>query len=115
MGSRKVLETHYTDICNLADLLTKLVNSYRLLVGGANELNGIALATKKDVKNALKRVDALGDLIDEVIDALDDCEVPYLSYCKMKSEFIEYKVYAKNIQTEIENELELKEVAPKKD
>lgn len=111
MGHRKIIETHYTDICNLADLLTKLVNSYRLLVGGANELNGIALAKRSDVKDALKRVDEVGELIDDVIDALEVCEYSYLQYCKLKSEFIKTNFQAKYIQTEIDEELKLNEAS----
>lgn len=99
------METHYTDVCNLADLLFKLTNSYRLLIGGANELNGMALASKSDIKDALKRVDAVGDLIDDVIDTLDECECSYLNYCKIRSHFIQSKTNAKYIQTEIENEI----------
>lgn len=114
MGHRKIIETHYADICNLADLLKKLVESYRLLIGGANELNGIALAKKSDIKDALKRADDLGELIDDVIDALDDCEYSYLDYCKIKSQFIKCKNQASYIQTEIDDELKLNEV-PKKD
>ena len=56
MPHRKIIEEYCVDINNLADLLAKLVNSYRLLIGGAGELNTIALAHKKDVKDALKRV-----------------------------------------------------------
>ncbi|MEG2018685.1 MAG: hypothetical protein RR128_09545, partial [Clostridium sp.] len=71
MAHRRVMETYYKDVNNLADLLSKLVNSYRLLIGGANELNGIALASKNDIKEALKRARDLGDIIDGVIDTLE--------------------------------------------
>ena len=47
MGHRRVIETYYKDVNNLVFLLEKLVGSYRLLVGGADELNKIALAKKK--------------------------------------------------------------------
>ena len=56
-----MIQNYYTDINNLADILTKLVSSYRLIIGGADELNKIALSKKSDVKDALKRADSLGD------------------------------------------------------
>jgi hypothetical protein len=108
MPHRKLVEEYYTDINNVADLLNKLVNSYRLLIGGAGELNTIALAHKKDVKHALKRVNELGDVIDDLIDVLDKSSYIYMDYCKIKSQIMEYQIQAQYIQTEIDNELELK-------
>lgn len=107
MPHRKLVEEYYADINNLADLLNKLVNSYRLLIGGAGELNTIALAHKKDVKHALKRVDELGDVIDDLIDVLDKSSYIYLDYCKIKSQVMECKIQAQYIQTEIDDELKL--------
>lgn len=109
MGSRKVIETYYADINNLADLLTKLVNSYRLLVGGADELNKIALASKGQIKDSLRRVDKLGDLIDDVIDALDKSSRSYLEYCNLKSNLIEGHVNEACLITEIQEKLNYKE------
>ncbi|MEK6266008.1 MAG: hypothetical protein N2B06_14755, partial [Clostridium sp.] len=80
MSHRRVVQNHYNDINNLADMLSKLVNSYRLLIGGADELNKIALSKKSDVKDALKRADNLGDIIDEVIKVLDGASYSYMSY-----------------------------------
>jgi hypothetical protein len=105
MPHRKIIEQYYDDINNLADLLGKLVNSYRLLIGGAGELNGIALAHKKDVKDALKRVNELGDVIDDVIDVLDKSSYCYMDYCKLKAELIEGRIQAQYIETEIGDEL----------
>lgn len=109
MGSRKVVETYYADINNLADLLTKLVNSYRLLIGGADELNKIALASKGQIKDSLKRVDKLGDLIDEVIDALEESSHSYLEYCYLKSNLIKGRVNEACLITEIQEKLNYKE------
>lgn len=109
MGSRKVIQTYYTDINNLADLLGKLVNSYRLLIGGADELNKIALSRKSDVRDALKRADKLGDIIDEIIDILERSSNGYLDYCELKSDIIKGKLNEGYIYTEIEEDLNFKD------
>lgn len=107
MPHRKIMEQYYVDINNLADLLAKLVNSYRLLIGGAGELNTIALAHKKDVKDALKRVNELGDVIDNVIHVLDRSSFSYMDYCKLKAQLLESRIQAQYIETEIDEELKL--------
>lgn len=107
MAHRRVIETYYKDVNNLADLLNKLVNSYRLLVGGANELNGIALASKSDVKDALKRARELGDVIDDIIDTLEATSYSCNCYTKLKSEVIASKIHMGYIETEIEEDLRL--------
>ncbi len=105
MANRRVIETYYGDINNLTTVLTQLVNSYRLLIGGADDLNKIALSSKSDVKDALKRADKLGDIIDKLIDTLDETSYQYCSYCKIKTAIIEEKVEAQFVATEIEQEL----------
>lgn len=109
LGHRKIIETYYLDINNLSELLAKLVNSYRLLIGGAAELNTVALAKKSEIKDALDRVDELGDIIDEVIEVLDTISDNYIEYCQLKSEAIKAKVQTQYIETEIDDELKLKE------
>ncbi|MCY6958938.1 hypothetical protein [Clostridium brassicae] len=109
MGHRKVIESYYSDVNNLADLLGKLVNSYRLLVGGADELNKIALSKKGDVKDALKRADKLGDIIDKVIKDLDEASFYYGEYCNIKSSIIKEKIHVDSILKEINEELRFKE------
>lgn len=110
MSGRKLIETYYVDINNMADLLGKLVNSYRLLIGGADELNKIALAKRKDVKEALERADELGDIIDHVIEALECASYNYLDYCSIKSELVKGKLGSHHIQTEIDEELKFSEI-----
>ena len=110
MSGRKLIETYYVDINNLADLLGKLVSSYRLMIGGADELNKIALSKRKDVKEALKRADDLGDIIDNVIDALEGTSHNYLDYCALKAEMVTGKMASHHIQTEIDDELKFDEV-----
>ncbi len=109
MARRRVIQNYYDDINNLADILTKLVSSYRLLIGGADELNKIALSKKSDVKDALKRADEVGDIIDETIKVLDDASFSYMSYCKMKTEVMKGKIQIEFIETEIDEELRLKD------
>lgn len=102
VDQRKVIENYHIDISNLTELLCKLVNSYRLLIGGAEELNSIALASKKDVKKAIHRADELGEVIDKMIDCLEDSSEEYLNYCKIKCEVMHCKVSAESIKAEIE-------------
>lgn len=109
MAHRKLIQDYYGDINNITELLTKLVNSYRLLIGGAGEINNIALASKSDVKKAIKRAEGVGNIIDEVIDALEHSNSTYMDYCKIKSEVMEDRVQLQYIQTEIDEELKFKE------
>jgi len=109
LAHRRVIQNYYNDINNLADILTKLVSSYRLLIGGADELNKIALSKKSEVKDALKRADSLGDIIDETIKVLDNASYSYMSYCTMKTEVMKCKLQVEYIETEIEEELKLRD------
>lgn len=92
---------------NLADLLAKLVNSYRLLIGGAHELNGISLAHRDDIKDALERADELGKIIDYILDALKNSGYTYVGYCKLKADLIKNHIEVQYIQSEIDSELKL--------
>lgn len=109
MAHRKLIQDYYGDINNITELLTKLVSSYRLLIGGAAEINNIALASKGDVKKAIKRADEVGNIIDQVIDVLEHSSTTYMDYCKIKSEVMEDRVQLQYIQTEIDEELKFKE------
>ena len=101
----ELAHNHYNDIENLGRLLKNYVDAYRLLIAGAAELYNINLAKKSDVKKALERVDGLGGLIDNLIDALDKCESGYLKYCKIKNDYISISTQKNKIYTEIDNEL----------
>jgi hypothetical protein len=111
VSGRRLIETYYIDINNMADLLGKLVNSYRLLIGGADELNKIALSKRKDVKEALKRADELGEIIDSLIFTIEKATHTYLDYCDVKSEIIKSKMESHYINTEIDDELKFDEVS----
>ena len=101
----ELAHNHYNDIENLGRLLKNYVDAYRLLIVGAEEVYNINLAKKSDVKKALERVDGLGGLIDNLIDALDKCESGYLKYCKIKNDYISISTQKNKIYTEIDNEL----------
>ncbi len=105
MSQRRVINDYCQDINCLVEILNKTVFSYRTLIGGANELNGIALASKREVKDALKRARALGQVIDEVIDTLGCVIEDYDCYCKLKSEVIRCRVDINCIELEIQEEL----------
>lgn len=109
MNCRKLIETYYIDLNNLVSVLNSLVNSYRLLIGGADELNKIALAKKGDVKDAIDRANNLGEVIDKIINTLDKTSISYLEYCAIKSEAVKCKLELDNINTEIDEQLKLKE------
>lgn len=109
MTQRRVIETYYSDINNLVELLAKLSGSYRVLVGAADDLNRIAFASKSEIKDALNRAEDLGKVIDRLIDVLDDVAIGYVKYCKLKGDTIKTKVNCDNILTEIDEELKFKE------
>ncbi|WP_202127762.1 hypothetical protein [Clostridium sp. C8-1-8] len=103
---KELFDSYFLEVNNLTDLLTKYVNSYRLLIGGAGELNGIALARKKEVRDAIKRANQLGDIIDVLLNVIQSVECCYLDYIRMKADVIALKTAQKSIiLTEIDNEL----------
>lgn len=110
MSHRKIIEDYYCDINNLADLISKLTSSYRLLIGGAGELNTIALAHKKDVKSAINRVNKLGNTIDNMINVLNESSGCYMDYCELRSEIIKGKIKMEYIENEINEELFLNDL-----
>ena len=101
MSYRELMEYQHKQTVNLQEMLTRLVNSYRLLVGAANELNGIALSDRRQVKDALKRAQEVGALIDDVNDALKRSQCRYLDYCVMYSQEIKNYINPQNICEEI--------------
>lgn len=102
MSYRKLIESYYVDVNNVADLMSKLVTNYRALIGSANDLNGIALAKRKDVKHALDRANELGRVIDTVIEVLEKTSAEYLGYCDLKAEYLKCKQEPHHVQHEIE-------------
>ena len=75
MKYQQLMKQYYGDINNLSQLLQSMVNSYRLLIAGAAELNNINEAKSSYVKVAVKRADSLSNIIDHIIDLIDECMV----------------------------------------
>ena len=71
MKYQQLMKQYYGDLSNLNQLLQSMVNSYRLLIAGAAELNNINEARSSYVKVAVKRADNLGEIIDNVIELRD--------------------------------------------
>lgn len=109
VSNRRVIQEYYNDIAGLADLLSKLSNSYRLLVAGAGELNVIALANKKDVRKAIKRANELGRVIDDLIKVLEVSDTGYLDYLQLKNEIISARIQVQTIEAEINEQARFKE------
>lgn len=107
MAYNDLVKEQFNDINDLATLLNSMVNSYRLLIGGAGELNNINDAKKSEVRDAVKRADDLGDIIDHMIKIMDECTPSYTRCCKIKKSFYDEKIKKDNIFTEIDYELNL--------
>lgn len=108
MTRRKVVNDYYIDINNIVVLLSQLINSYKLLISSADELNNIALSNKKHVKKAMERAEKLGCIIDKSMKILDSTSECYYDYCKIKSEIMNEKLKYDSIMIEISEEMKLK-------
>lgn len=105
MTYNELIKNYYGDLNNLANLLKNLTDSYRLLIGGAAELNNIPEARTKYVKEAVNRADKLGETIDEIIHLLHDCGESYFQYCDVLNKYILTNSNSSVILTEVDNEL----------
>lgn len=105
MKYQQLMKEYYVDINNLNQLLKTMVDSYRLLIAGAAELNNIYEAKSSYVKDAVHRANKLGDTIDNLIDLLEECGETYFKYCAVVGEYILKKSDNKVILTEVDEEL----------
>lgn len=105
MKYQQLMKEYYVNINNLNQLLKTMVDSYRLLIGGAAELNNIYEAKSSYVKEAVHRANELGKIIDNVIDLLDECGETYFKYCALVGDYILKKSDNKVILTEVDDEL----------
>lgn len=105
MKYQQLIKEYYVDINNLNQLLKTMVDSYRLLIGGAAELNNIYEAKSSYVKEAVHRANELGKIIDDVIDLLDVCGESYFKYCALVGDYILKKSDSNKILTEVDNDL----------
>lgn len=107
MSQRRIINSYCQDINCLVEILNKTTLTYRTLVGAANELNNIALSSKGEVKEALKRARSLGEIIDDIINTLEYTIDDYDCYCKMKSEIIRCNLNTSFIELEIQEDIKL--------
>lgn len=105
MKYQQLIKEYYVDINNLNQLLKTMVDSYRLLIGGAAELNNIYEAKSSYVKEAVHRANELGKIIDDVIELLDVCGESYFKYCALVGNYILKKSDSNKILTEVDNDL----------
>ena len=105
MKYQQLMKQYYGDINNLSQLLQSMVNSYRLLIAGAAELNNINEAKSSYVNVAVKRSDSLGKIIDHIIDLIDECGEGYFKYIKIVGGHILKNTDNNVILTEVDNEL----------
>ena len=105
MGQIEIFRKHFKEVNNLSVVLSSYANTYRLLVGAAGELNNISKVRKRDLDDALDRVDEMGKIIDSILEVINDNEEAYIKYIKLKSKFIMEKASKDIIQTEVEQDL----------
>ena len=102
---KELFDTYFLQIDNLIKLQSKYIESYRLLIGSAGELNNIGLVKKKDIKKSIDRANQMGDIIDEALDAIEKAQCCYLEYIRLQSDIITLKTEKKLILEEVDNEL----------
>lgn len=105
MKYQELIKDYYGNLNNLNDLLKKMTESYRLLIGGAAELNNIPEAKNSYVKDAVRRADKLGETIDHLIELIDSCGESYYQYCTIINNFILTNSNSDIILTEVDNDL----------
>lgn len=76
--SLTIIETILADVNAIVPNFSSLVNSYRLLVGAAEEVHRIAGASPDVLARAITRFDRTGELIDILIDLLC-CKIAFSS------------------------------------
>ena len=105
MGQIEIFRKHFKEVNDLSSVLSSYANTYRLLVGAAGELNNIAKVRKRDLDDALDRVDEMGKIIDSILEVIKENEEAYIKYIKLKSKFIIEKTSKDVILTEVEQDV----------
>ncbi|MFZ5968148.1 MAG: hypothetical protein ACOYVK_13370 [Bacillota bacterium] len=86
----------YNEVQQMSTILNGLSNSYRLLVGAADEFNRVSSASRKDVDDAVDRAKDIGKIIDEVLNALEGKVKVYVKDLKRidlcRIEFLVYQL-----------------------
>lgn len=109
MKYNQLMKEYYNNLSNLTQILRSMVDSYRLLIAGAAELNNINEAKTSYVKDAVHRADKLGETIDHLIDLIDECGESYFHYCAVIGDYMLKKGDNKVILTEVDEELFFKD------
>lgn len=107
MGRRRIINDYFCDINNIVCIFEKLVESYKLLIAGAEELNEITPAKVSNVKSALRRVSATGHIIDDMIEVLDDICCSYECYVQSKTKYLDLRLDQKYIKEEVKEGLDI--------
>lgn len=81
---KKFCDCFTAQLTVLINNLYTMTQTYRLLVGGAEEFSRIGLADKHDKKEAIDRAEDMGDVIDKVIKKLDDLVKIQVTTCSPK-------------------------------
>lgn len=101
----ELIKSHYGELNNLNIQLRTYVEMYRLLVSSTAELNGTSIIRKNELKHAIERIDKIGDIIDDLLKAIQKCEGSYCKYCLYKNEAVLNKIDKSEIMNEIHNDL----------
>ena len=91
MGQIEIFRKHFKEVNNLSVVLSSYAN--------------ISKVRKRDLDDALDRVDEMGKIIDSILEVIKDNEEAYIKYIKLKSKFIMEKASKDIIQTEVEQDL----------
>jgi DNA-binding transcriptional MerR regulator len=106
----KLIQSQYYDLNNIADLLSKLSSTYKLLVSTAEEYNRIALAKRDNVQDAIDRAEDIGKIMDRLIEALDAETSLYILYARTKNDYIDGNISINEaIRAEVEGHLKNQE------
>jgi hypothetical protein len=102
----QLIQTYYSDVTYLVDILQKITGTYTALVGSADGFNRIALAKKGDIEDAIDRAEALGKVIDNIIDMLETQVILYANYARIKNEYITNNLpHTEIIKSDIEHHI----------
>lgn len=84
----QLIQKYYSDLTYIVDILAKLTGTYNVLINSAEGFNRIALAKKGNIEDTIDRAEALGKVIDMIIDALKEQAIIYMNYARIKDDFI---------------------------
>ena len=107
MSYDKVIHRHYEDISNLSILLRNYIEIYRLLISSVSELNATSITKKSEIKHSQERVESIGKIIDELIDAIKEGESSYIKYCSLKNQILSLNINKKNILSKILDDIDI--------